>query len=63
VHRRCRQIQGGKPVLRGTRLACEFILERLASGQSDNDVPTYYPGLTRAYAKPVQSWNATGEQR
>ena len=37
----------GKPVIRGTRLAIEFILELLATGQSQSDVLTNYPGLTR----------------
>jgi uncharacterized protein (DUF433 family) len=41
------KIVAGKPVIRGTRLAVEFILELLASGQSENDVLTNYPGLTR----------------
>ena len=37
----------GKPVVRGTRLAVEFILELLAAGQSESDLLTNYPGLTR----------------
>ena len=37
----------GKPVIRGTRLAVEFILELLAAGQSESDILTNYPGLTR----------------
>ena len=41
------EILAGKPVIRGTRLAVEFILELLASGQSENDVRSNYPGLTR----------------
>ena len=41
------KILAGKPVIRGTRLAVEFILELLATGQSENDVLTNYPGLTR----------------
>lgn len=41
------EILAGKPVIRGTRLAVEFILELLASGQSDKDVISNYPGLTR----------------
>jgi uncharacterized protein (DUF433 family) len=40
-------ILAGKPVVRGTRLAVELILELLASGQSENDIITHYPGLTR----------------
>jgi len=41
------EILGGKPVIRGTRLAVEFILELLAAGQSENDILSNYPGLTR----------------
>jgi uncharacterized protein (DUF433 family) len=37
----------GKPVIRGTRLAVEFILELLAAGQSENDILAN-PGWTRA---------------
>ena len=40
-------ILAGKPVIHGTRLAVELILELLAAGQSENDVLTNYPGLTR----------------
>jgi uncharacterized protein (DUF433 family) len=40
-------ILAGKPVIRGTRLAVEFILELLAAGQSESDILTNYPGLTR----------------
>ncbi len=41
------EILAGKPVIRGTRLAVEFILELLAAGQSENEILTNYPGLTR----------------
>lgn len=41
------QILAGKPVIRGTRLAVEFILELLAAGQSESDILASYPGLTR----------------
>ena len=41
------EILGGKPIIRGTRLAVEFILELLAAGQSESDLLTNYPGLTR----------------
>jgi uncharacterized protein (DUF433 family) len=41
------EVLAGKPVIRGTRLTVEFILELLAAGQSENDLPTNYPGLTR----------------
>ncbi len=40
-------ILAGKPVVRGTRLAVEFILELLAGGQSEAEILSEYPGLTR----------------
>lgn len=36
----------GKPVVRGTRLAVEFIVSLLAQGWSENDLVQNYPGLT-----------------
>lgn len=41
------EVLTGKPVIRGTRLAVEFILELLAAGQSTDDLLANYPGLTR----------------
>lgn len=41
------EILAGKPVIRGTRLAVEFILELLAAGQSEDAILSNYPGLTR----------------
>ena len=41
------KVLAGKPVIRGTRLAVEFILELLAAGQSENELLTNYPGLTK----------------
>ena len=41
------EIVGGKPVIRGTRLAVEFILELLAAGHSESDLVENDPGRTR----------------
>lgn len=35
----------GKPVIKGTRLAVEFIIELLAQGWSEDDILRNYPGL------------------
>ena len=35
----------GKPVVMGTRLAVEFILDLLAQGWSQDDILQNYPGL------------------
>ncbi len=37
----------GKPVVKGTRLAVEFIVELLAQGWTEADLLKNYPGLTR----------------
>jgi uncharacterized protein (DUF433 family) len=41
------EILAGKPVIRGTRIAAELILELLAAGQSKREILTNYPGLTK----------------
>ena len=41
------EILDGKPVIRGTRLPVELILELLAAGQSEKAILTNYPGRTR----------------
>lgn len=50
----------GKPVIKGTRLAIEFIVDLLAHGWSEQDIISNYPGITRdnilaclAYASDV----------
>ena len=37
----------GKPVIKGTRLAVEFIIDLLAQGWTESDILNNYPGLTR----------------
>ena len=37
----------GKPVIEGTRITVELIMERIAAGQSVDDILTSYPHLTR----------------
>jgi uncharacterized protein (DUF433 family) len=36
----------GKPVIRGTRLAVEFIIDLLAQGWPESEILRNYPGLT-----------------
>lgn len=38
----------GKPVIKGTRLAVEFVLGLLAQGWSEAEILRSYPGVTRA---------------
>jgi uncharacterized protein (DUF433 family) len=37
----------GKPVVKGTRLSIEFIIDLLAQGWTETDILQNYPGLTR----------------
>ena len=37
----------GKPVIKGTRLAVEFIIDLLAQGWTEAEILRNYPGLTR----------------
>ena len=37
----------GKPVLRGTRITVELVLERLGAGESIDDLLASFPHLTR----------------
>ncbi len=41
-------ILGGKPVVKGTRLAVEFIIDLLAAEWSETEILRNYPGLTQA---------------
>jgi len=42
-----REVMGGKPVIKGTRIPVYLILELLASGMSELDVMKEYPSLKR----------------
>ncbi len=36
----------GKPVIRGTRIAVEFVIDLLAQGWTESEILRNYPGLT-----------------
>lgn len=40
------RILAGRPIIRGTRLAADFVLDLLAAGWSPEEVLTNYPDLT-----------------
>jgi len=40
-----REVLGGKPCVRGTRISVEFILELLASGADRGDILAKYPQI------------------
>ncbi len=41
------KIMFGKPVIKGTRITVELILEKIATGESVEDILSSYPHLTR----------------
>jgi uncharacterized protein (DUF433 family) len=41
------KILGGKPIVQGTRLSVEFILELLASDVSEEEILEDYPHITK----------------
>jgi len=41
------KILGGKPIIRGTRISVEFILDLLASGVNEDEILQDYAHLTR----------------
>lgn len=41
------KVMVGKPVIKGTRITVELVLEKLASGQTTEDILRAYPHLNR----------------
>jgi uncharacterized protein (DUF433 family) len=50
------EILVGKPVIKGTRLSVEFIIDLLARGWSETDILQNYPGLTQEDIKACLSY-------
>ncbi len=46
----------GKPIIKGTRISVEFILERLADGWSEQEILENYPRLTPEAMKAVYAY-------
>lgn len=42
------KVLGGKPVIKGTRISVEFVLELIRSGMSFDDILKDYPHLSNA---------------
>jgi len=56
------EVLAGKPVIRGTRLAVEFVIGLMADGWAEADILNSYPGITHddiiaclAYARDMLS--------
>ena len=51
-------ILGGKPILKGTRLSVEFVLELLAAGWDRQALQENYPNLTEQRIRAVLAYAA-----
>jgi len=47
------KILAGKPVILGTRISVEFIIDRLASGWSEEELLENYPRLKKEHLQAV----------
>src|SRR4029077_1881124 len=52
-------ILGGKPIVRGTRISVELILEWVASGATRDDIVRQHPHLTAADVEQAMSYAAS----
>jgi uncharacterized protein (DUF433 family) len=52
------KILTGKPIIKGTRISVEFILDRTADGWSLDDILQSYPHLTREDVLAAHSFAA-----
>jgi uncharacterized protein (DUF433 family) len=52
------KILGGKPIIRGTRISVEFILELLASGATETEILKDYPHLKPSDIKACLAYAA-----
>jgi uncharacterized protein (DUF433 family) len=51
-----KEILLGKPVIKGTRISVELILELLSAGWTESQILESYPNLTRESIKAVFSY-------
>lgn len=52
----------GKPVVKGTRLAVEFIIDLMAQGWSESEILRNYSGLTREDVKACLAYASAALQ-
>lgn len=57
------KILGGKPIIKGTRISVEFILELLGSGMTTQEILKEYPHLKESDIKAAVQYAAKTLQR
>jgi uncharacterized protein (DUF433 family) len=53
------KILGGKPIFKGTRLSVELVLERLAAGETNEELLRQYPTLRPEHIRAACGFAAT----
>lgn len=56
------KVMMGKPVIRGTRITVELILEKLASGQSEEQILKAHPHISREAIRAALAFAAEALQ-
>jgi uncharacterized protein (DUF433 family) len=51
-------VLGGKPVIKGTRIAVDLILEKIGAGESIDDLLAAYPHITKEQLLACISYGA-----
>lgn len=57
------QIALGKPVVRGTRITVDFLLEKVGAGESIADLLRAHPRLTEAGVRAALTWRDATSRR
>lgn len=52
----------GKPVIRGTRITVELILEKLAAGETEDEILRAYPHISREGIRAALAFAAEAHQ-
>jgi uncharacterized protein (DUF433 family) len=53
------QVMCGKPVIKGTRIPVDAVIQRIAEGMSFEDIIEDYPKLTKADIKAALNYGAS----
>jgi uncharacterized protein (DUF433 family) len=56
------KVMTGKPVIRGTRITVELILEKLAAGQTEDDILRAHPHISREAIRAALAFAAEALQ-
>lgn len=57
------EVMMGKPVIKGTRITVELILQRLGDGESEEALLGSYPQITVEHIRAAQSYAASALSR